>query len=145
MPPPPAIATHPQARPTPQISRPQERPSAIARREEPPSSSPLVNPADRFNRNLASDNYLIEFDRKLRSYRFSSSVQGAALVRVVVARDGRLLMAEVVQSSGYDVIDRAIIAALHASSPYPPLPPEMGGDRATFTVPIGSERAGRRY
>ncbi|CAN5534807.1 hypothetical protein BH10PSE6_BH10PSE6_15020 [soil metagenome] len=136
---PPLITPHPQPRPTPQIGRPQERPPAIARRGEPPSNSPLVNPADVRNRNLASDNYLIQFNRKLRTYRFDSGgIEAHAQVRVVIARDGQLLEAALVRSSGYDFIDRGMLTALRNSSPYPPLPPEMGVDSATFILPVGT-------
>jgi TonB family protein len=138
---PPAIVPHPQPRPTPQIARPQDRPPAIANRETPPSSSPFVNPADVRNRALVGDNYLWQVIRKLRGYHYEANVpvsEGLTVVRIVVARDGRLLDAVVVRSSGVPAMDQGVLAGVRSGSPYSPLPPEIGGNSATFTLPLVS-------
>jgi protein TonB len=139
--PPPAVTPHPQPHPSPLAARPQERPPAIARREEPQSSSPFVNPADTFSRAKVSDNYLWEIVRKLRGYRYTAHTQvteGVTVVRIVIARDGRLVDVEVLRSSGYPEMDRGVLAGVRAGSPYTPLPASISGDRASFTLPIVS-------
>jgi protein TonB len=54
----------------------------------------------------------------------------------VVARDGRLLDVAVVRSSGVPEIDGAAVAILRQASPYAPLPAEIPGASATFTLPL---------
>lgn len=120
--------------------QPQMRPPQIARRDEPQSSSPFVNPADTYNRALVSDNYLWEVVRKLRGYRYlahGQAVEAVTVVQIVIARDGRLIDARVVRSSGFAEMDTGVLGGVRAGSPYTPLPPNMG-DRATFTLPIVS-------
>ena len=115
----------------------------MASREEP-SPSPFVNPADVYNRARVTDNYLWQVVSKLAGYRFEARVnasEGITVVRVVIARDGRLLEIAVVQSSGFPVIDKGVVAGVRAGSPYAPLPPEIRGDRAAFTLPLISTRA----
>jgi protein TonB len=128
----------PQPQPAPQIARPQQRAPAIANRAEPPSSSPFVNPADGRNRALASDNYIWQNARKLSFFIDAQGREYHVGVRLVIARDGRLLSADVVASSGAPAIDQLVLAGIRKNSPYLPLPPEIGGDSATFLVPMGS-------
>jgi protein TonB len=138
----------PQPRPTPQIARPQERPPAIAHRDTPLSSSPLVNPADARNRALAGDNYRWQIIRKLSGYRFTTQTpvsEAHLALRIVIARDGRLLAVDVVQSSGIAVVDQGALNGIRAGSPYTPLPPEISGDSAAFILPLTSLPVGARY
>jgi TonB family protein len=139
--PPPALSPHPQAQPSPLSARLQDQPPQIARRDAPQSSSPFVNPADTYNRALVSDNYLWEVIRKLRGYRYMAHgavSEGVTVVQIVIARDGRLLDVHVVRSSGFAEMDRGVLAGVRAGSPYTPLPASIGGDRATFSLPIMS-------
>ena len=62
------------------------------------------------------------------------------MVRVVIARDGRLLDIAIAQSSGVPEFDRGVVAGVRAGSPYAPLPPDIKGDNATFTLPLVSTR-----
>ena len=130
----------PELRPSPLAMAPQRQPPAGARSEEP-SPSPFVNPADTYNRARVADNYLWQVVRKLSGYRYYARVnveRGITVVRVVIARDGRLLDIDIAQSSGYPAFDSGVVAGVRAGSPYAPLPPEIKGDRATFTLPLVS-------
>ena len=49
---------------------------------------------------------------------------------------GRLLDVVVSQSSGYPEFDRGVLAGVRSGSPYAPLPPEIQGASATFTLPL---------
>jgi protein TonB len=129
-----------QPRPSPLVARPQERPPAIANRDTPSSNSPFVNPADVRNRALASDNYIWQNARKLSFHIDEPARAYFITLRLVIARDGRLLAADVAQSSGTPAIDQAVLAGARRNSPYLPLPPEIGGDRATFLVPLSTLR-----
>ncbi len=60
------------------------------------------------------------------------------MVRVVIARDGRLLDAQIVSSSGQPEMDRGVLGGVRAGSPYAPLPDNIKGASATFTLPLVS-------
>jgi TonB family protein len=146
-----ALAVPPPPRPAPPMPHPELQPSPLRpgpQRQAPsvtpsdrPSPSPFVNPADAYNRAQASDNYLWLVGNKLAAYSFTTNNGGSrygimVVVHVVIARDGRLLEASITRSSGYPEYDRNAIAGLRASSPYPPLPPDIPGPSATFSLPL---------
>jgi len=128
----------PPSLPSPLTTPPRSPPPAVAR-SETPSPSPLVNPADARNRARVADNYLWEVARKLSGYRYKASApvgESLTVVRVTIARDGRLLAIDVVRSSGFAVIDAGVVAGVRAGSPYAPLPPEIQGASASFNLPL---------
>ena len=53
------------------------------------------------------------------------------------ARNGALLEISIVSSSGKQNLDRGLIAAFQQVAPFPPLPAEIPGDSATFTLSFG--------
>ncbi|WP_300779114.1 energy transducer TonB [Enhydrobacter sp.] len=135
-------AQEPQFRPSPLTQAPRRQPPAIASREAP-TPSPFVNPADTYNRARVADNYLWQVVRKLAGYHYEAqaSVQeGTTVLRIVIARDGRLLDVAVARSSGFAALDRGVVAGVRAGAPYAPLPPDIHGDSATFTLPLVSIR-----
>jgi TonB family protein len=154
-PPPKPQPPKPPAPPTPQLQQPQLRPSPLTTaptrrppagtQSENPSPSPFVNPADTYNRARVADNYLWQVVRKLQGYRYTAHVQasqGITVVRVVIARDGRLLNVTVTRSSGYPEFDNGVLAGVRSGSPYAPLPPDIKGDSATFDLPLVSVQRG---
>ena len=143
-PPPPSVTPHTQPNPSPLVApRPQQQPPAVARHQDSPTppSSPFVNPADEHSRATAEQNYLWEVVRKLRGYRYHAQVQmveGLTVVQVVIARNGQLLDAQVVRSSGQAGMDQGVLAGVRQGSPYTPLPPTISGASATFRLPLVS-------
>ena len=146
-----AMAVPPPPRPSPLLQHPELLPSPLRPsplRQAPTvtprdnaSAAPFVNPADTYNRARVADNYLWQVVRKLIGYSYHANVranQGITVVRVVIARDGRLLDVAVAQSSGYPEFDRGVLAGVRAGSPYAPLPPEIHGASATFSLPLVS-------
>lgn len=138
----PPLPTPPQTTPprSPLAASPQRLPRALPNAEEP-SPSPFVNPADVRNRALMSDNYLWQVARKLSGYRYHANAPGGEIltvVRITIARDGRLLAIDIAQSSGFPTIDAGVLAGVRAGSPYAPLPPDIKGASATFTLPLVS-------
>ena len=126
-------------RPSPLARPQQQRQAAATPGPEQPAPSPFVNPADEYNRARAQDNYLWQVVGKLRGYRYFADVkakEGLTVLTVVIARDGRLLSAEVVRSSGYPEMDRGVLAGVRAGSPYAPLPDNIQGPSATFRLPL---------
>ncbi len=151
-PPPKAVPTPPR----PQPQRPELRPSPLStaptRRPpsgstaEPPSPHPFVNPADTYSHARVADNYLWQVVSKLIGYRYEAHVtatQGRTVVRVVIARDGRLLSASVLQSSGVPEFDRGVLQGVNEGSPYAPLPDNIKGASATFDLPLVSYKGQR--
>jgi protein TonB len=147
-PPPPALTSRTQPSPSPLVAPHSQQPPAVARHQDTPTppSSPFVNPADEHNRATAEQNYLWEVVRKLRGYRYHANVQmveGLTVVQVVIARDGRLLSAQVVRSSGTPAMDEGVLAGVRQGSPYTPLPSEINGPSASFRLPLVSVPEGR--
>jgi protein TonB len=140
---PPPQAPRPEWRPSPLTTTPQPRPPAAAPGAEPPSQHPFVNPADTYNRARVSDNYLWQVARKLSGYRYQANTnanEGLTVVKVVIARNGRLLDVSVVRSSGIPEFDQGVLVGVRQGSPYSPLPPDIKGESASFTLPLVSSR-----
>ena len=151
-PPQPPQPQHPKP-PMPQLQKPEYKPSPLSTapsrrppagtQSENPSPSPFVNPADTYSKARAADNYLWQVVRRLQGYRYqanTSATQGITVVRVVIARDGRLLNVTVSRSSGVPEFDQGVLAGVRSGSPYAPLPPDIRGDSATFDLPLVSSR-----
>lgn len=129
----------PDLRPSPLAPAPKRPPAAASSAE--PSPHPFVNPADAYARAKVADNYLWQIARKVVGYQYQANTnvrQGTSVVRVVIARDGRLLAAEIVRSSGVPEFDRGVLAGVRAGAPYTPLPPDIKGDSASFDLPLVS-------
>jgi TonB family protein len=62
---------------------------------------------------------------------FSRSLK--ATVRVVIARDGTLLSADIIQSSGDDRFDNLVCLPAIRNSKFPPVPDSIQGDSYTWT------------
>jgi protein TonB len=143
VPPPPAATTHQQPRPSPLVGPQSQQPPAVARHQDAPTapSSPFVNPADERNRSTAEQNYLWQVVSRLRGYRYHANVpvmEGLTVVMVTIARDGRLLDAQVVRSSGVAAMDQGVLAGIRQGSPYAPLPATISGPSARFRLPLVS-------
>ncbi|MSP75668.1 MAG: TonB family protein [Rhodospirillaceae bacterium] len=137
---PPLPAPRPELRPSPLTLAPQRKPPA-AESSEPPSPHPFVNPADAYSRARVADNYLWQVARKLEGYRYEANVRvnrGVTVVRIIIARDGRLLDASIARSSGVPEFDRGVLAGVRSGAPYTPLPPDIKGDSASFDLPLVS-------
>jgi len=132
----------PEYKPSPLSTAPSRRPPAGTQSDNP-SPSPFVNPADTYSKARAADNYLWQVVRRLQGYRYSANVsatQGITVVRVVIARDGRLLNVSIARSSGVPEFDQGVLAGVRSGSPYAPLPPDIRGETATFDLPLVSTR-----
>ena len=62
--------------------------------------------------------------------------EGTVKVRFVIASSGAVSEVKVIKSSGFDLIDRAAVAAVEDAAPFPPLPEGLSGSRLPVTVPI---------
>jgi len=64
------------------------------------------------------------------------SAQGVVVLSLVVARDGRLINSAIAKSSGNRPMDLAVLETAQKAAPYGPLPPEISGSTATFTLSV---------
>ncbi len=141
-PPPPArppAGQHQDVRPSPLPPGQQRRAPAVPNAKEAPTTSHFVNPADAYNRARTADNYLWQVAMKLQGYRYQANTnasRGTTVVRVTIARNGRLLAVEVIRSSGVPEFDNGVLAGVRAGSPYSPLPPDIQGESASFNLPL---------
>lgn len=69
--------------------------------------------------------------------------QGIAHLHLVIDRDGRIIQAEIVRSSGHAVLDEEVMSTLERARPLPALPPELGLERLDVIVPMQFKLRGR--
>jgi protein TonB len=62
--------------------------------------------------------------------------QGTVVLRFAIDRDGNVLSADIVRSSGAALLDEEAMLLARRVSPLPPPPPEVPGGRIELTVPI---------
>ena len=143
-PPPPSVTPHQQPHPSPLVApRPQSQPPAVARHQDAPTAAVVAvrQSGRRAARATAEQNYLWQVVSKLRGYRYHADVpvrEGMTVVQVIIARDGRLLDAQVVSSSGVAAMDQGVLAGIRQGSPYAPLPASLSGPSARFRLPLVS-------
>lgn len=142
-PPPPAVQARPA--PPPPAPRQQPQPSPLGGGQPGQSSASVspsfVNPAASQLR--AKEAYLWQVIRRFSQYLpdlRERNEGGTVVLRFVIARNGRLVDASIVRSSGVIALDRGLLEAVRAASPYPPLPNEIPGNQVEFTQPIQASR-----
>jgi TonB family protein len=144
-PPPPSPPIH---RPPPPQQHPQQlQPSPLSQKPPPTeqreaSVSTFQNPAAAYNHARVHDDYLVSIARRMSQYRFvpqsmkGLNAQGVVVLSLVVARDGRLLNSSIARSSGNRPMDLAVLETAQKAAPYGPLPSEISGNSATFTLSV---------
>jgi periplasmic protein TonB len=65
-----------------------------------------------------------------------SGRSGRVVVFATIGPSGRLVSRQVVQSSGFDVLDKAALASFDRSAPFPAIPRELGETPLTLRVPF---------
>ena len=96
------------------------------------------------NANAKADYVALIADRLARFKRYPRAarrrgLQGVAKLAFTVRRDGALVTYEIVQSAGYQVLDREVQSTLERALPMPPFPPELLGQTLDVIVPIRFE------
>lgn len=130
---------HPDTtRPAPATTAPPEvqAPAAPAPASAAPAPATSQPPAD------AVPTWQGELLGRLERYkRYPSDAQyrheqGVAYLRFSMDRDGRVISASIVKSSGYADLDQETLALIQRAQPLPKPPPEIAGDPITLTVPV---------
>jgi TonB family protein len=60
--------------------------------------------------------------------------RGKVAIQFSIGNDGRVIKLVYAQNSGSDALDRAAVAGISASNPFPPLPREFRGDRIVLQL-----------
>lgn len=124
-------------------SQPPQRPP-VDDHAAAPKPSPLRNPSDPLigPATPGQADYFKQVARRLAPYRYyprssrSAGEQGRVVMRITIARDGRLVDVRVERSSGYPAIDAAELDTVRRASPFPPLPSDVSAGQASFLIPV---------
>lgn len=118
-------------------------PAPIAAAAPAPSASTTAAPAtDRAQAQRERDAYIRALMAALLQHRSyppearRQRARGVVQLRFTVGRDGQVLAANVARSAGHRVLDQAALAVLAAADPLPAIPPSLGRDTLTVTVPV---------
>lgn len=109
--------------------------AAISLREQGVAAEymgPVGDSGRRAARQAAEADYIDTWTRQVEEFgnRFSTApahLDGQLRIRVVLGREGQLLQAEVIQSSGHSELDQAALDTVHGAAPYRPFDPAMAG------------------
>jgi periplasmic protein TonB len=88
------------------------------------------------------DDYLDALRRWIAKYKryppdaLAKNQEGKLVIRFVLARDGTVLDAGIVESSGVPALDQDAVAMLHRASPVPPVPARYAGAQLKITMPL---------
>ena len=156
LPPLPEPQPKPEAKPAPRSAAPSQQatttlqPSPLSRlpqehtpsQSQPKASEPqtaFVNPATSYTLTHAKDEYLWsvihKFSLHLPVLR-EKNEGGTVVIRMVIARDGRLLDVSIARSSGVPALDNGMLQSVRIAAPYPPFPPEIPDAQLVFIQPF---------
>lgn len=78
------------------------------------------------------------FNKIAQNFRFHYEVDGTlvAVIYFQVMRSGRVIEVRLDHASGIDEFDKACIAAVEKSSPFPPLPRDFADEVIAITLPV---------
>jgi TonB family protein len=86
------------------------------------------------------DQYLWTVSNKLSQHaqfvRNITTEQGTVVLRLVIARDGRLVDVGISRSSGVPSLDNVSLNMVRQAAPYQPLPDSLSGATHVFTLPL---------
>ncbi len=63
-----------------------------------------------------------------------SGVEGRAGVRMTILKNGKLEKVEIVESSGYEILDRAALRSVRRATPFPPIPEDAERDKVQLSI-----------
>ncbi|MBF2760983.1 MAG: energy transducer TonB [Ectothiorhodospiraceae bacterium AqS1] len=62
--------------------------------------------------------------------------EGTAMLRIVMDRQGRIVIYELIESTGHRLLDKELRSMIERASPLPPIPAGMTGSRLEVRIPI---------
>jgi TonB family protein len=104
----------------------------------------MVNPADAYGNRRAEEQYLWYVANKLSQHqqfvRNVNTEAGSLVLRITIARDGRLVDVGLSRSSGLPSLDNVSLNLVRQAGPYKPLPDDIAGAQHTFILPLNFKR-----
>ena len=70
-------------------------------------------------------------------------LEDTVTLRFAINRQGKILYHTLIKRSKWDLLNQAVKRMMNRSSPVPPIPPEIGKNEMTFTVPVRFELRSR--
>jgi TonB family protein len=64
----------------------------------------------------------------------NSGIEGRSEVRMTILKDGKLEKAEIIKSSGNEILDNAALESIHNAIPFPPIPAELKRERIEMSI-----------
>ncbi|RAI57343.1 energy transducer TonB [Roseicella frigidaeris] len=139
MPPPPVPPRRP---PTPRPVAQTPAPAAPAVASAPPVEAPAPTPAARVSAAAPSASYISRLFAALERHKSYPQearlrrIQGIALLRFSMRRDGSVTAFRLLRSAGDPSLDEAVLAMIQRASPLPAPPDDLPGDPVELSVPI---------
>lgn len=139
----------PKFTPPPQITAPEPmfsiapNPDAIAaapqRAEPAPPTPPSAGPRDTGESRTSYLGSLLAHLNRYKQYPAearAARIQGVVMLRFCINRQGKLLSAQIVKSSGKPALDRAAMAMIEQAQPLPEMPAAMVEETLDAVVPV---------
>jgi len=76
----------------------------------------------------------IESQKRYPEAAQTSGIEGRARVKVTILRDGKLENAEIIESSGYEILDKAALQSVQDAAPFPPIPEALKRDTIQMSI-----------
>jgi protein TonB len=80
-----------------------------------------------------------QLGRHIPEVKEGTALGGSVVLRLVIARNGDLIGADIARSSGNPALDQLMKTAALAASPYPPVPDDLPGAYFSWDAPIKAE------
>jgi TonB family protein len=64
----------------------------------------------------------------------NAGIEGRSEVRMTILKDGKLEKAEIIKSSGNEILDNAALESIHNAIPFPPIPAELKRERIEMSI-----------
>ncbi|MGD9743766.1 MAG: TonB family protein [Dongiaceae bacterium] len=143
--PPPTPAQEPQQAMMAPPLPPKKPPEPVARTAPAPTEAPTQTAtapdnADMYPGEGGGDLYLNAMrDKIMRNRVYPPTAElfglnGYASYEIDIDRQGRLLAARVIESTGYEILDKAGLQTIRKSAPFDPVPDEIPGNRIRLTL-----------
>lgn len=66
-------------------------------------------------------------------------IEGRTRLKLIINKDGSLEKVEILETSGYKILDETALQSIHESAPFPPIPAEIKKDRLELKIYLSFE------
>ncbi len=78
----------------------------------------------------------IESNKKYPIFAMNAGIEGRCGIILTILSNGKLENAEIDDSSGNEILDNAALESVRNSTPFPPIPPEVGRDKINMSISL---------